>query len=238
VSNFIDFTVSDAELEIKKRARRRLLGAVVIALVAVIVLPLALRNSEEPRSVPDMQVSIPERGESELSPDGRENDSESADTEVVIEPDAASDAPEPSVVDDTPSSLPEPSPAPQASVAPEQPASPPAARTPEEPRHSPSRPGTTQKEDAEVARVQALLDGKSPGATGVPGQVFIQVGAFGSTDRADRHVKELNDQGFAAYAEKAGKVTRVRIGPLPKSESEQVVARLKAKGYKTLVSPR
>jgi DedD protein len=249
VSNFIDFTVSDAELEIKKRARRRLVGASVLALLAVIVLPLVLRNSDEPPAVPDMQVSIPERSEFELPQTVPESDPESA--RVVIEPDAASGSPEIPVGSAPPPSV-EPAPKPLAPVPPEKPApNPSAARPPEEPRQNnpPSRPLASEK-DAEAARVLALLDGKSPvnetgegGKTGkeatrASGQVFIQVAAFGNADRAARQVKELNEQGIAAYTEKAGKVTRVRIGPLSRSEGDQVVARLKAKGYKPVLSSR
>jgi DedD protein len=228
VSDFIDFTVSDAELEIKKRARRRLVGASVLALLAVIVLPLALRNSEEPHAVPDMRVSIPDRAEFE--PPRPENDSDSVG--VVIEPDAASGT-SGLPVDNAPSSLPESASKPPASTPPEQP----AARSPEKDKN-------VVEKDAETARVLALLDGKSPAkeadkdASKAQGQVFIQVGAFGNADRAAKQVKELNGQGFAAYAEKAGKVTRVRIGPLPRNEGEQVVTRLKAQGHKAVLSSR
>jgi DedD protein len=251
VSDFIDFTVSDAELEIKKRARRRLMGASVLALLAAIALPLALKNSDEPRAVPDMQVSIPEGGEFELPQPVAENDSADSEfAEAVIEPDAAPGVPESPIDNVTPSS-PEPSPPARASVPPEQPApSQPAARLPEEPRQKspPPRQSAAEKEaerarEAEAARALALLDGKPPAKeagkeTTTQGQTFIQVSAFSNADRAARQVKELNDQGFAAYTEKAGKVTRVRIGPLPRSEGEQVLARLKAQGHKPVLSSR
>jgi DedD protein len=260
VSDFIDFTVSDAELEIKKRARRRLVGASVLALLAAIALPLALKNSDEPRAVPDMHVSIPEGGDFELPQAGVESDSglafesesesesESGSelAEALIEPDVASGAPESSVaVVNAPLSSPEPSP-PLASAPPERPAPPPAAaRPPEEPRQKnrPPRQGDVEK-DAEVARVTALLDAKTPakeadkGAAKTQGQTFIQVSAFSNADRAAKQAKELNDKGFAAYTEKAGKVTRVRIGPLPKSEGEQMLARLKAQGHNPVLSSR
>ncbi|MDR2207374.1 MAG: SPOR domain-containing protein [Azoarcus sp.] len=243
MSDFIDFTVSDAELEIKKRARRRLLGATSLALLAVVVLSFSLMNSEEPRAVPDMQVSVPGRAEPELAQAGHEAGSESAD--VVIEPDAASasetvsETAESSVVD-TP--LPEPSSPPLALVQPEEPApNPTAVRPTEEPRQKPkpSRPSATQKEDAEDT-VLALLEGKSP-ATGPgkeAGQVFIQVAAFKNADRAAKQVRELKKQGFPAYTEKAGKVTRVRIGPLARTEGEQVMARLETHGHKAVLSSR
>ncbi|MDR2014209.1 MAG: SPOR domain-containing protein [Azoarcus sp.] len=249
MSDPIDFMVSDTELEIKKRARRRLVGAAVLALLAVIVLPLALRDRDEPRVVSDMHVFIPEHGDGGFKSHRAmpEDDPESAS--VVIEPDAASGVPG-FPVDNAPSFLSEPSSSPQrALMPPEQHApNPPAARLPEESRQkdSPPRPGASEKQEA--TRALALLNGKSPvkeadegkktGKEAIKTQdrVFIQVGAFGNADRAARQAKELNDQGFAAYAEKAGRVTRVRIGPLSRSEGEQVMARLKAQSHKAVLS--
>ncbi|MDR1424659.1 MAG: SPOR domain-containing protein [Azoarcus sp.] len=75
-------------------------------------------------------------------------------------------------------------------------------------------------------------------ADGGKGRVYVQVGAFSDAGRADALVNELKKQGFAAYAEQAGKVNRVRIGPLSKSESTRTVARLKAKGRKAVVVSR
>ena len=69
--------MSDAEnLEIKKRARRRLVGAIALALLAAIVLPVMME--QEPRqTTADIQITIPDRnadGESSrsvvASPDG------------------------------------------------------------------------------------------------------------------------------------------------------------------------
>ncbi|MCL1824956.1 MAG: SPOR domain-containing protein [Betaproteobacteria bacterium] len=238
-----DFPASDADdLEIKKRARRRLVGATVLALLAVVVLPLAIRDGEAPRTVPDMQVSIPERDELELPPPVPEDDFESA--RVVIEPDAVSG--EPGFPVEMPPSLPEPPSPPSASLPPEQRAPTPPVQSSGEHRPPPSRPGTIEKE-TEAARALALLNDSSPaketetgGKAGkkVQGQVFVQVASFGKADRAAKQVQELKKQGFAAYAEKAGKVTRVRIGPLPRSEGEQAVARLKAQGHNAMLSLR
>lgn len=217
-----DFPENDVnDLEIKKRARRRLVGATVLALLAVIVLPLAVENSEEPRTVPDMQVSIPERGEFELPQIIPEGGPETA--RVDIEPDAASSTP---VFSTEPPALAQPKP--------EQPASaPPAAQPSRESGQPPARPGTAER-DAEAARALALLNdnAKEAGKGAAQDKVFVQVASFSKADRARKQAEELKKQGFAAYAEKAGKVTRVRIGPLPRSDAEQVVARLDALGQK------
>ena len=53
--------MSEADtLEIKKRARRRLVGAIALALLAAIVLPMMMDEEPHP-SIQDIQVSIPDR---------------------------------------------------------------------------------------------------------------------------------------------------------------------------------
>lgn len=59
-------TSPDADLQLKKRARRRLVGAVALALFAVIVLPMVM--DREPRSLnQDIQVRIPSQDSTGLA---------------------------------------------------------------------------------------------------------------------------------------------------------------------------
>jgi len=247
VNELSDFPTNDPNNpDIKKRARRRLVGATVLALLAVIVLPLAMNNSDAPHTVADMRVLIPERDESpQLIP---ESDAESAG--VAVEPDVVETPPA-----EIPLALPESSLPPSNRSRAERPASTPPATQPareqlsrEQPRRTPSHSSATAAEQAEAARVLALLNGAEPvqktgknektTPTKAQAQFFIQVSAFSDRSRAAKQVEELKKQGFAAYAEKAGKVTRVRIGPLSRSEGEQVVARLKAQGRHAVLSSR
>ena len=264
MSDVSDFPATDNadDLEIKKRARRRLVGATVLALLAAVALPLVISNKEAPHAVPDMQVFIP--GGDELPPIISESDAEFAS--VLVEPDAGSNVAgsnvtgsnvaESNVTDslvEIPPSLPQASLPPPGRPAPERPAAtpapavqPPSGEKPPQERASPSRSDTAAARQAEAARALALLNNTAPPAHGtsetrrtpVEGQVFVQVGAFSDPDRAARQAKELKEQGFAAYAEKAGKVTRVRIGPLSRSQAEQVKARLEAQGRSAVLSSR
>ena len=49
---------ADADLQLKKRARRRLVGAIALALFAIILLPLVM-DREPPPTAPEIQVRIP-----------------------------------------------------------------------------------------------------------------------------------------------------------------------------------
>ncbi|MFZ2628896.1 MAG: SPOR domain-containing protein, partial [Rugosibacter sp.] len=60
-------TSADPGLQLKKRARRRLVGAAALALLAVIVLPMVMDREPRP-SVQDIQVRIPSQDNEGLAP--------------------------------------------------------------------------------------------------------------------------------------------------------------------------
>lgn len=60
-------TSADAELQLKKRARRRLVGATALALLAVIVLPMVMDREPRP-STQDIQLRIPNPESTTLPP--------------------------------------------------------------------------------------------------------------------------------------------------------------------------
>lgn len=228
--------MSDAEnLDIKKRARRRLVGAVALALLAAVVLPMIME--QEPHSaVQDIQITIPDRdGADGLRRTPAAGDASAPAAAVPVPEDealAASDkAPVPAVE-------PAAKPGPEVAAVPRTPAppatpprsEPPAARPAPEPR-----PAVTKAE--EEARVRAILSGQV-----VPprGESFvIQVGAFSDAAKAVRLADDLKAKGFSAYTERAGNVTRVRVGPIAgRAAADSAASRLKAAGHQAVLQPR
>ena len=59
--------ISDEELQLKKRARRRLVGAVVVAVTAAVVLPMVLDSEPKPVSQ-NVSISIPAPESGEYKP--------------------------------------------------------------------------------------------------------------------------------------------------------------------------
>ena len=51
-------TVSEEEIQLRKRARRRLVGAITLAIAAVVILPMVLDNKPEQRSQ-EIDIRIP-----------------------------------------------------------------------------------------------------------------------------------------------------------------------------------
>ena len=215
--------MSDADkLEIKKRARRRLVGAAALALLAAIVLPMAM-DQEPQQSNQDIQISIPDR-------DATANEARPIAPNQVLAPVDPDVAPAP---------IESPPVATQAPSAPQPSAATPSASTSDTPAAA-SKP-IPSKED-EAARVKALLSG-APVASVAPAasaeSLVIQVGAFSDDAKAVALAADLKKQGFAAYTEKAGKVTRVRVGPVPgRGDADKLAARLRAQGHNAVIAPR
>ncbi len=221
--------MSDAEhLEIKKRARRRLVGAIALALLAAIVLPVMMEQEPRPTTA-DIQITIPDRnaGAEPARPATALPDGTSFPTVV------------PGPEEQMPAAAAEPAPAPAELV-------PPTAATPApdaEPPSKTARPEAGKAEAAraesaaaEAARARAILEGKE-----VPrGDSFVlQIGAFSDADKAERLAAELKKQGFAAYTEHAGKVVRVRVGPVAgRSAADKAAVQLKALGFSTVITAR
>ena len=211
--------MSDAEhLEIKKRARRRLVGAIALALLAAIVLPVMMEQEPRPTTA-DIQITIPDR-----NADGESSRS------VVASPDGTSF---PTVVPGPE----EPLPAAAAELVPAmpEPSVEPASKT-AKPEAVKAEAARSESAAAEAARARAILEGKD-----VPrGDSFVlQIGAFSDADKAERLAAELKKQGFAAYTEPAGKVVRVRVGPVAgRSAADKTAVQLKALGFSTVITAR
>ncbi|MEF8705619.1 MAG: SPOR domain-containing protein [Candidatus Accumulibacter sp. UW27] len=60
---------SDPQLQLKKRARRRLVGAVAFAGLAAVVLPMVMDEEPRPSSVPAVAIRIPGQDEVAFKPD-------------------------------------------------------------------------------------------------------------------------------------------------------------------------
>ena len=205
--------ISDEELQLKRRARRRLIGAVVLVAAMVVVLPMVLDT--EPRLVSqNITVRIP-------SPDSEAFTSKVAPTPASRTPEGKSAAPK---ADDRASAAPPASrEAPKAEAAPE-------AATPAK-AAKPKAPAKTAAKTAKTA----------PKAAG--GAFVIQVIALADAEKAQRMQGQIAAAGIQSYTETVktvkGDVTRVRAGPFATREAaEKAQAQLKSLGMNGHIATR
>ena len=222
-------------LDLKKRSRRRLVGAAAIALLAAIVLPMVM--DQEPRPpAEDIQITIPDReADAALSLPIAGRSAAPVEPPLVQTPEEQPSSPDKTA---------EANPVPVAPLAEPKPPSPVGsagtAPKPVEPnvRPAPDRvPAATS--NGEAARALALLEGKKSVAVSASESFVVQIGAFGEASKASALGADLKNRGFAAYTEKAGAVTRVRIGPFSsREEADKVAERLRLSGMSGVVVQR
>lgn len=225
-------TSPDADLQLKKRARRRLVGAAALALFAVIVLPMVMDREPRPLSQ-DIQVRIPSQ------------DSTGLVAKVLPGKPAATPMPEPKPAEQKAEVKVEPATA-VAAVAPAvvKPAAPTAAASAVKPAAKPvEKPATPEKKPAtgEKAATKAAADAKP--ASDASGQWVVQLGAYKEAGNVKLLLSKLKGIGVPAYTEKSdtpqGPRTRVRAGPFASQEAaEKARSRIRIIGVEGQVAPK
>lgn len=227
----------DGQLEIKKRSRRRLVGAAALALFAAVVLPMVM--DQEPRpAIQDLQVRIPSpnpdaggRDQAPIvsaesaPPNKSRNESKTAES-INLKP---TDTVKPAESGNSTNQISPPVPAAKSapssdkSVATDKPAAgktvvePPAAKPVEKPAEKiPNKPGNS----VDSSRAAALLGDKSDN-----GQWVVQLGAYKEAGNVKSLLAKLKQMGIAGYAEDfasaQGPRTRVRAGPFSSREAAE-----------------
>lgn len=221
---------------VRRRARHRLMGAVVLVLVAVVGFPLLFDTQPRPVAV-NTPIVIPDRqNTSPLSsalpvPAAQAPAKPLLPASEAVSPQASLDSREEVVMPAAPvvaapvPDAPKVTPPAEKSkdkepVAKKEPAAPVKAEKP--------TPAAKPKDDG--GKAQALLDGKSAKATA--GRAVIQVGAFSDAAKVRDVRQKLEQAGLKTYTqvvEKEGKsTTRIRVGPYEtREEADKVAARIR-----------
>jgi DedD protein len=207
--------ISDEELQLRKRARRRLVGAVALVLLIVVFLPMILDSEPKPLNQ-DIAINIPPIPKAESTPQ--------IPAPVAAGP-ATPATPAPAHV----AGLPEGTPA-APGPAPIEPKSEP---TKSEPAKSEAKPVPKPAPKHEIKPVAATA-----GHAGSDESFVVQLGAFSNAGNAKALQKKLQDNKFKAYTEivknAGGDRTRVRVGPYPSREAAEK-ARDRLKSMKLII---
>jgi DedD protein len=205
--------ISDEELQLKKRARRRLIGAIVLVTAVAAVLPMVLDSEPRPVSQ-NVNIQIPSPDAGEYKPKAISPAPGSADKQAKPASDPAPKSATASVKSD-------------ATVAP-------IADTP-------SSAGSKSTDAA--AKVDAAKASGKDKAAAVDGAFVVQVAALADAAKAKQLEKQMAGAGVKTYTEvvstQSGEVTRVRAGPYPTREAaEKARTQLKKAGLDGKVVPK
>lgn len=227
---------ADSVQQARVRARRRLIGAVVLVVVGVIGFPLVFET--QPRPIPvDIPIDIPRKDglPALVMPQARVTPPTPTPAAPPPATPARADEAARAAASSQPAALSvEPRPTPPAAPLAVTKTQPPAASEPA-PR---SEPAATPR-GSDATRAQALLDGKNAAKSAAPtdaARYVVQVGAFAENTAAHQTRVKVEKLGLKTYAQAAdtdaGKRIRVRVGPFTsKEDAEQAKGRLKAAGF-------
>jgi DedD protein len=216
--------ISDEELQLKRRARRRLIGAVVLVTAIIVILPMVLDS--EPRTPgQEVSVKIP-------SPDSAAFTSKVAPTPAAPESKSAPKAPEPK-----PAAKPPVEEAKKIAAAPPVAVAPPAAKEAPKEVPKPTLKAETELAKTPPAKAPAKPAAKKPKPAAKPaaGKFVVQVIALADAARAKEMQGKIAAAGIKSYTEVVktakGDVTRVRAGPFAtRQAAEKAREQLKALG--------
>ena len=209
--------ISDEELQLKRRARRRLLGAIVLVTAIVVVLPMVLDTEPRPVSQ-NITIRIPA------------TDSEAFKAKVAPPPPAKAPDTKSAQLEAKSAATPA---APKEKEAPQPVAQPEAAKRATEPATK-----TPEKAPAKTAAKTTKPVAKAGG-----GQFVVQVIALADAEKAQRLQEKIAAAGVTSYTEVVktvkGEVTRVRAGPFATREAaEKARDQLKSIGMNGNITTR
>ena len=195
---------------LKRRGRRRLVGAIALVLVAVIVLPMVF-DSEPKGSAPPVSVRIPGEDETGFTPKVTPKAPPVAEQKVPEKaPEKGAEKAVDKILEKAAVAPPE-KPAPKLEVMVKKASDAPAAKV-----------------AVEQKRAEAALTGE---------QFVVQVGAFGDPEKVKEVTGKLAAAKLPYYTEQipvaSGMLTRVRAGPFANRDAaEKVLEQLKSLGLK------
>jgi DedD protein len=217
---------AEDELNLKRKARRRLIGAVALTLAVVVILPMVLDNEPKP-SGKDIDLSIP-------APDkvGEFVTHRVSEVAVTLPAEASSVIANPGSGMTAPDVLNTPTVAetatPSAAPSPLQESVPNKAKT--SPESSPHKSAASQKsagssQSTEVRNAEQVTE-----------SYVAQVGAYSKSETAKQELNKLKKWGFKAYIEKSGDKIRVRVGPyVDRAKAEKAAHQLEKHGLHPVI---
>lgn len=220
---------------LRRRARHRLFGSVVLVFIAVVAFPLLFDSQPRPVAV-DTPIVIPDRNSTAPLAAGTPVPAIQSPAKPLL---PAASAPAPSSAVPAQASLdpkeevviPSAPVATAPAVAAPETASKPAAAPAAHKTEAKAEPKPDSKPANDGQKAKALLEGKAPAAD--QPRMIIQVGAFADADKVREVRRKLEGAGLKTYTQmvegKDGKrTTRVRVGPFDsRAEADKAAARIR-----------
>jgi len=222
--------------QLKRRARRRLIGAIALVLLAVILLPMIFDSEKKPVDH-DVSIQIPGQGEYKAPPAPPPVPAPDQKAVPAAPPEPPKEGPK--AVEAPKAEAPKAE-APKAEVPKAEAKSDKSAK--EAPKDAKSD-AQKARDLADAKRAEALLNGaaaapksEKSAAKADAGGFAVQVGAFSTDEKVQEARDKLTAAGLKSYVEKVatkdGSVTRVRAGPYAsKDAADAAMGKISGLGF-------
>jgi DedD protein len=235
-----------AELELKRRGRRRLIGAVTMGIVAIVVLPMIFDAEPKRKDTTRQEIEIQIPPKEGLAPPIAPVVPPTSVVEITPKEQPKSDGktPPPDAAADKPSLIAQapikPAIAVVAPVAPN--VAPNVAPKGSATLDTKAEPTPVMKADAKPEKKTDTKAAEAGATQTASGGFVIQLGAFRDPENAKSVVSRMKEAKLPVFTDvlavKNGKVTRVRVGPFPtKEKAESTLAQVKLGGVDGKVVP-
>lgn len=208
-------TLTAEESDLRRRARRRLVGAVALALLAVVVLPMVFNPEPKPLGT-DVDIRIPDQA-TPFQPEMPKPALDQEEVKRAVEP-----------VSPVPATAAPGAGAPSAAVR---------TRPPEPAKSEPpsvqEKDQAGQKEKTETKTAAKADKTSEPASEGFAAKgYYLQLGAFSSEANARQLADKARAAGFNPAVQAVAGQVRVRVGPYAeRKEALEMQSRLRAKGF-------
>lgn len=239
--------LTDKENQFKKRARRRLVGAVALVLLMITVLPLVLDDrSGQKTPQPEIAINIPSQDAGDFNSKIIPVTPSSAVAKPMVQMTSPLDKPEESAnskknVESHPAAADKAKPEMQAKSEASAPTAP-QNSAPESSSEVAKQSDTAKKADEPKAKETKLANatvrdgGKSAQSSVKKGSVSVQIGVFSDAAKVKQLRAKIAEQNVQCYTENLqtpnGVKIRLRCGPYPgRPEAQQALERVKTAGF-------
>ncbi len=212
----------------ERAVKERTVGAVVLMVFIVLVVPVFLDGPDPEPAVVSETVTLP----------GQNGQPRKRQT-IVLERDRREPVPVPGAADTGRDDTAPPAATGAATAVPLPPAGEPAARAAATPPEPAGAEATADAGAESPPQSEAPAGAAARSATGM---WAVQLGSFSNKDNAERLASALRDKGYAAFLSRLqgadGALHRVRVGPQKDRDSaEAMAARLASEGHRGQVVP-
>ena len=249
--------ISEEELLLRKRARRRLVGAIVLVLISVIVLPAIFDEPKPENEKHEIVINLPPSSKNTQGNSVSLPKEESINRESLNVADVSAEMQSKSKnnlqnIEETIETFSEQKRIPIPGIKPKIDRRPISIETKSttvintvNTPNTPNIPNTTAV--ATNAAATATVAAAAAAAAAVPADTarafVVQLGAFSDQSKAKQQLTNLLSNGFKAYTETVkvdnNEITRVRMGPfMTRSAAENELKKLKKIGLDGVVAPR